>query len=134
MNATPPALSNHVSGAPRLLLRLEGGCVLAASAVMYHSAGFSWTVFALCFLLPDASLIGYLAGPRVGALIYNMAHTYVAPCLLAAGLAAGGWSFALPLIWAGHIGFDRVLGYGLKYPTAFQHTHLGQIGNARGRG
>ena len=33
-----------------------------------------------------------------------------------------------PLIWLAHIGFDRALGYGLKHPSAFQHTHLGLIG------
>jgi hypothetical protein len=36
--------------------------------------------------------------------------------------AAGG------LIWIAHIGFDRALGYGLKYPTGFGDTHLGRIG------
>jgi hypothetical protein len=27
-----------------------------------------------------------------------------------------------------HSSLDRVLGYGLKYPDAFQNTHLGRIG------
>jgi len=35
---------------------------------------------------------------------------------------------AISLIWTAHIGFDRVQGYGLKYPTAFSDTHLGRIG------
>jgi hypothetical protein len=31
------------------------------------------------------------------------------------------------LIWAGHIGFDRMLGYGLKYPTRFKDTHFEHV-------
>lgn len=26
-----------------------------------------------------------------------------------------------------HIGFDRALGYGLKYPTGFKDTHLQRV-------
>ncbi|MGH9560491.1 MAG: DUF4260 family protein [Terracidiphilus sp.] len=32
------------------------------------------------------------------------------------------------LIWANHIGVDRMLGYGLKYGDGFGYTHLGRIG------
>lgn len=31
-------------------------------------------------------------------------------------------------IWCAHIGFDRALGYGLKYAEGFGFTHLGRIG------
>ena len=31
------------------------------------------------------------------------------------------------LIWTAHIGMDRLLGFGLKYPTRFQDTHLQRI-------
>ena len=81
-------------------------------------------------LAPDVSLAGYLAGPRVGAVTYNLAHTYAFPVALAAGcLLAGepGLPVQIALIWAAHIGIDRVLGLGLKYPTAFKDTHLGRI-------
>ena len=37
------------------------------------------------------------------------------------------YRFQIALIWAAHIGVDRVLGYGLKYPTAFRDTHLGPV-------
>ena len=39
-----------------------------------------------------------------------------------------GQTLMWALIWAAHIGFDRALGYGLKYPTSFGETHLGRIG------
>ncbi|NLY92973.1 MAG: DUF4260 domain-containing protein [Myxococcales bacterium] len=120
-----------VHGAPRLLLRLEGALLLLLSAAVYARLGAGWGVFAALFLVPDVSLLAYLAGPRVGAAAYNAAHSLVRPALLAAsGLAVGAPSWAIPvaLIWAAHVGFDRMLGYGLKYATGFSHTHLGGIG------
>ena len=75
-------------------------------------------------------MLGYLAGPAVGARAYNLAHTYAAPAVLAGVGWAMGASLpvALALVWAAHIGFDRALGYGLKLPTGFRDTHLGRIG------
>lgn len=87
-----------------------------------------WLVPAL--LAPDLSMAGYLAGPRVGAITYNLAHNLVVPIVLL-GL---GWPTNLPaLSLAGavlfaHVGLDRALGYGLKLPTDFRDTHLGRIG------
>jgi hypothetical protein len=31
-----------------------------------------------------------------------------------------------------HVGMDRAVGYGLKYPTAFGRTHLGVVGRKPG--
>jgi hypothetical protein len=111
---------------PRPLLHLEGAAVLVVSLFSYNWIHAGWLQFALLFLVPDISMLGYLANVRVGAISYNAVHCYVAPL----GLAA--WSFAtnrpavlaLSLIWIAHIGFDRMLGYGLKYPTHFKDTHL----------
>jgi hypothetical protein len=127
------AFGHSVQGVPRLLLRLEGACVLGAALLAYARLGGSWTWFAVLFLLPDLSLLGYLAGPRRGAAAYNVGHSYLAPALLA---AASVWLAAPVLlfgaaIWCGHIGFDRMLGYGLKYGSAFGDTHLGQVGRRR---
>jgi hypothetical protein len=33
----------------------------------------------------------------------------------------------LGLIWLAHVGADRLLGYGLKYPTGFRDTHLQRV-------
>jgi hypothetical protein len=117
------------SGGVRVLLRLEGAAAFAAAAALYAHAGFSWPVFALGFLAPDLAMLGYLAGPRAGAALYNFAHTYA----LALALAAAGFFGGLPLLAAAgliqiaHIGFDRALGFGLKYSTAFGDTHLGRL-------
>lgn len=75
-------------------------------------------------------MIGYVARPRVGALLYNVVHIYAGPALLlSVGLIEGSMrADALACIWFAHIGFDRALGYGLKYPDGFGFTHLGRLG------
>ena len=48
--------------------------------------------------------------------------------------ALAGFLFPSPilrcagLIWCAHIGFDRALGYGLKYAEGFGFTHLRRVG------
>lgn len=123
--SAPPAFG-VVSGAPRVLLRLEGAVVLAASALAYAHVGGGWAMFVVLFLVPDIFMPGYLAGPRIGAMVYNLGHATIAPAALAAcGLGIGHpLAVEIALIWVAHIGFDRLLGFGLKYPTAFAHTHL----------
>jgi hypothetical protein len=115
-----------------LLLRLEGLVVAVATAAIYARTGASWWLFAL-WLAPDLSMLGYLAGSCQGARIYNAFHTYIAPGALAACSLLPGAHTALPLalIWANHIGFDRLLGYGLKYGDGFSYTHLSRLGKQR---
>ncbi len=116
----------------RLLQRLEGGVMLALGVVAYAWLGQSWLLFGLLLLAPDLAMLGYLRSTAVGTLTYNLAHTYVAPALLALlGLALGPLGFGLAAIWTAHIGIDRLLGYGLKLGSGFEHTHLGPIGKAR---
>lgn len=125
---------DSVTGAVRTLLRVEGLTVLVLSVGAYAQwSGQSWGLFAALFLLPDLSMLGYLRGPRVGAGVYNLVHTYVGPALLgSAGLFwLGSLWLGVALIWAAHIGADRLIGYGLKLPANFQSTHLGVIGRAK---
>ncbi len=117
-----------VSGDVRRWLRVEGLVVVAAAILVYARGGNSWLLFGILFLAPDLSFAGYLGGPRVGAVIYNIFHSYIAPIALGCGMLMAGRSIVIPLIWVAHIGFDRLLGYGLKYPTGFGHTHLGRLG------
>jgi hypothetical protein len=114
---------------PGLLLRLEGLAAFALGAGLYWQRGESWLLFVLLFFTPDFSFLGYLAGTRVGAVVYNTVHTYALPAALgAAGLLGNNnLAVALALIWAAHIGLDRVLGFGLKYPSAFKDTHLARV-------
>lgn len=128
-------MDGAATGGVRLILRLEGAAVLATAVLLYASHGAGWGLFALLFFAPDLALLGYLRGVEVGAALYNASHTYVAPALLA-GLGAVievPALTALALVWAAHIGFDRLLGYGLKLPTNFRDTHLGPAGPATRR-
>jgi hypothetical protein len=111
---------------PRPLLHLEGAAVFTLSLLAYHWTHASWLLFVALFLAPDLSMIGYLASVRLGAITYNAVHTYVGPLALAAyGFGLGHQMIlSVSLIWIAHIGLDRMLGYGLKYPTRFKDTHL----------
>lgn len=81
---------------PGFLLHAEGFAVLTVSFAAYHQLNGSWLLFFLLFLWPDLLILGYLANVRLGAALYNLAHTEVGPLLL---------------------------GYGLKCPTFFKDTH-----------
>ena len=89
--------------------------------MLYAVWGGSWWVYAILFFVPDLSFTGYLAGPRLGALVYNAAHSYMAPMtLMTMGFAlASPLTLSIAMIWLAHIGFDRALGYGLKYSGGF---------------
>jgi hypothetical protein len=118
------------SGGLRTLLRLEGLALFAGMTLLYAVWGGSWWVYAILFLVPDLSFAAYLAGPRIGAVIYNAAHSYLAPmALMVTGFAASEpLILSIAMIWLAHIGIDRALGYGLKYGAGFGFTHLGRIG------
>ena len=119
-----------VTGGLRTLLRLEGLALCAGMTLLYAVWGGSWWVYALLFLVPDVSFAAYLAGPRTGAIIYNAAHSSMAPmALMTTGFATDSpLTLSIAMIWLAHIGIDRALGYGLKYSAGFGFTHLGRIG------
>ncbi len=116
--------------------RIEGTLVFAGALVLLGVFNilpptYPWWVLVLIFFAPDLSFAAYLGGPRVGAIIYNIVHLYgFGLCVLALAflLLGAGFSPVYGLLWLGHAGFDRMLGYGLKEVTGFQDTHLGRIG------
>ncbi len=118
---------------PVVLQRIEGGVLLIIALVLYAKLSGPWLLFILLILAPDLFIAGYLGGPRMGAAVYNLGHTWLLPAILAVGGILGGANLAIwvALIWFAHIGLDRLLGYGLKLPTAFTDTHLGRIGRRR---
>jgi hypothetical protein len=122
-------LAFHMLTKPSFLLCVEGGTILALSVFLYRQNHASWLLFALLFLAPDLCMVGYLASVHIGAAIYNFAHTLLTPAvLLAIGILTGKPQLLpLVLIWTAHIGFDRLLGFGLKYPTQFKDTHLQHV-------
>ena len=124
------AETGAATGGVKILLRLEGLTLFTGMVMLYASWGGSWLVFALLFFVPDLSFLAYLADARFGALVYNAAHSYMAPvALLTLGFGfASPLTLSIALIWLAHIGIDRALGYGLKYSAGFNFTHLGRIG------
>ncbi len=133
-DAQPRTSEGIVKGLPLVLLRTEGAALLGLATVLYAKFGRSWILFAVLLLAPDLGALGYVRGTRIGAATYDVMHTYLPPAILGAiGVLAGSsmtWSVAI--IWFGHIGLDRMVGYGLKYPDSFQHTHLGWKGRRSG--
>jgi len=115
---------------PKVLLAMEGAALLAVALFAYERQAGPWPLFAALFFAPDLAAAFYLAGPRIGAVAYNIAHVTFVPL----ALGVFGFAFGKPLltqialIQLAHIGFDRALGFGLKYPTAFADTHLGNAG------
>jgi len=112
------------------MLRVEGLVLLTVAATGYAQVSGDWKLFAILFLVPDLSFIAFLFGPRLGAIAYNAMHSTTGPLALglASALLAQPLTLGVALIWLAHVGFDRALGYGLKYATSFNDTHLGRIG------
>jgi hypothetical protein len=117
----------------RRWLRAEGIAALVGGAAAWVALGAPWPLFPILLLAPDLSIAGYLGGNHTGAIASNIAHNW-----FTGGLVLGlGLALSVPVltlagvILVAHTGMDRVLGYGLKYPTSFQDTHLGRIGRRR---
>lgn len=117
-------------GSIGLILRAEALAIFLAGVTAYLAMNGQPLWLLPLLLAPDLSMIGYVGGPRLGAITYNAVHNLVT----ALGIVAIGWFAAIaPLALIGailvaHVGMDRALGYGLKLPTDFRDTHLGRIG------
>ena len=113
-----------------LILRAEGLALFVAGVLAYLQLNGHPLWLVPLLLVPDVSMVGYLGGPRTGAVTYNIVHNLVfALALLAIGWFAAVAALALAgAIAVAHVGMDRSLGYGLKLPTDFKDTHLGRIG------
>ena len=121
------------NGAVAIILRTEQVAIFATGALVWLANGGPPLLLIPAWLAVDLSMVGYLAGPRVGAITYNVAHNLVGPLAL---LGLGWWTDFGWLILVGaalltHVGLDRALGYGLKLPTDFRDTHLGRIGRTK---
>lgn len=130
MEVSAPSTSGMTDGAARGWLRLEGLAAFIAGLVLFGALGGNWLFLVPLLLLPDISMVGYLAGPRIGAFGYNLVHNWAFGLAI---LGIGMW-LAQPAIQivgslaVAHVGMDRAVGYGLKLPGSFHDTHLGRIG------
>lgn len=116
----------------RILLKLEEVGMFIFGIVLLRNWGLEWWLLLILFFAPDLGAVGYLAGPRIGAITYNVLHhkgVALALYLLGVVISQPNLILAGAIIFT-HSSFDRILGYGLKYPDSFQNTHLGRIGKA----
>jgi len=111
---------------PVLIQRFESITIAVFAIVLYANLDASWWLFGALILTPDVSLLAYLISVKVGSKIYNIFHNYSLPLIIATLSFLFSFPFAMEvaLIWITHIAIDRSLGYGLKFPTNFKHTHL----------
>jgi hypothetical protein len=115
-----------------LTIKIEEAAITAVAIYLLtkYNLGLPVWIWTLLFFSPDLSMLGYLVNSRIGALTYNLFHHRgIALAILAAGflmhldiLITGG------LLLAAHSSFDRMLGYGLKFPDNFKHTSSGWMG------
>jgi hypothetical protein len=128
LTSTPGA----VTGCPRTILRSEGAVLLTAGLVAFAAINEPWWLVPALLFLPDLFMAGYARSSRLGAGLYNLAHSYPLPAIVG-GLALWHGTVLLEaaaVLWFAHIGMDRLLGYGLKHDDSFTHTHLGTIGHS----
>lgn len=114
----------------KTLIKIEELFLVTLAFYLFLNLNYAWWWFLILFFAPDLSMIGYLVSPQVGAFTYDFIHhkgTAVALFVLGSFFHLQ-WAQAAGLIILAHSSFDRILGYGLKYPDSFQHTHLGRIG------
>ena len=117
----------------RAIIQLEELAMLGISIYALYFLKVEWWVYPLLVLGPDISMLGYAAGNKTGAISYNLFHhKAIAIVLFLIGFINQIYSLEITgLILFGHSSMDRMLGYGLKYFTGFQFTHLGQIGRSK---
>lgn len=113
------------------LIRLEELGIFAVSVLLLYKLdiGLSWWLYVLLFFSPDIGMAGYAVNTKVGAATYNFFHhKAVAAILLVWGIVQGNdWLLFAGLLLLAHSSFDRILGYGLKYPDNFKHTNIGYL-------
>ena len=114
---------------PSVLERVEGLAFVVAAVCLYGKYGESWWLFAALFLVPDLTIPIYFVNRRAGAAAYNFVHVYAWPAALGCvGVVnESDLLISIALIWFAHIGIDRTLGLGLKYPVDFKQTHIQRL-------
>lgn len=111
-------LSHHI------ILRIESFFIFLSGIFFYHQFNMSWQFFFIIFFIPDISILAYFINKKIGALFYNLTHNYIFPIILLILFYDNTLLLSLAFIWITHIGFDRMLGFGLKSTQGFYYTHL----------
>ncbi len=122
--------NGYVTGNVNWLLRAEGLAIFAFALMAYNFLGYDWGFFILAFFAPDLALFAYFHGRTTGAIFYNLTHSYIIPLMLFAYgfMVSSSDADRIATVWIAHVGFDRALGFGLKYARGFRYTHFGKLG------
>lgn len=115
------------------LIKSEEAAMLLLSIFLWAQLHYAWYWWLVWILAPDLSMLAYLGGNRIGAIGYNFVHHKGVAIVVY--LLGWYWSDRLlegaGMILFGHSCMDRGMGYGLKYFSGFQDTHLGKIGKQK---
>ena len=115
------------------ILRVEEALQLLLAVYLVNQLPYPGWVYWAFFLAPDIGMIGYAFNTKIGSICYNVFHHKG----IAIAFYLSGIYLNIPelvftgLLLFGHSAFDRIFGYGLKYPDHFKNTHLGWIGRSQ---
>jgi hypothetical protein len=114
----------------RNIIKLEEMAMFGLSVYTLSLFHVDWWWYLILLFGPDISMLGYLAGNKVGAASYNLVHHKgIAVSIFLIGLLMPNeWLEIIGIILFGHSSMDRTFGYGLKTEEGFKYTHLGIIG------
>ncbi len=115
-------------------IRLEEVLMWVTGISLFYVTGVEWWWYLLVLLGPDISMLGYLAGNKTGAGLYNFFHSKAVglACVMAGMFTEHPYIGLIGVVIVAHSAFDRMMGYGLKYDKGFKYTHLGVIGKKSG--
>jgi len=112
------------------LLKLEELAQFLFSVYLFSLLPYAWWVFPLFLFAPDLSLLGNLAGKRIGALSYNLIHhkALALGAYILGGLLGPPLLSLIGVLLLGHSSLDRVLGFGLLDASSSASKTLESIG------
>ncbi len=113
----------------KITLQIEELGLFLFGIFLFNQMEYAWWWFLVLILLPDLSMIGYLFGNKIGALVYNFFHhRTLAVLVYIIGIQISNHDIQLAgIVLFSHSSMDRMLGYGLKYEKGFKFTHLGNL-------
>ena len=99
----------------KILIKLEELAQFLFSIYLFSMLPYAWWVFPLFIFAPDVSLVGLLAGKRVGAITYNLIHhkAVALTVYVLGGLLGGPLLSLIGVLLFGHSSFDRMAGFDL---------------------
>lgn len=114
-------------------LRFEALALAVLMVALTDNLDTPLWVLPVAFPFFDICILGYTISPKIGAFLYNLTHNATIPtlCVTAGVVFDIKWLTVLGFAWTFHTSVDRVLGFGLKHPESFWHTHLGKIGKSK---